>query len=144
VQRAKPMKASLRALEAWRGLSCAASLLAIALTLWPKPVTEARPHAVVPPRVAQNEPAAPDPPETLSSVHALAENGDQAALDSLIAISQRGTTQVASAALKTGARKSRKSMSGSASVRCLRAKTTPNARPATSEVTGNQPQPSWA
>src|SRR5450432_56044 len=94
------MKASLRALEAWRGLSCAASLLAIALTLWPKPVTEARPHAVVPPRVAQNEPAAPDPPETLSSVHALAENGDQAALDSLIAISQRGTTQVASAALK--------------------------------------------
>ena len=94
------MNTAHRSLQAWRALSFAASSLAIALTLWPKPVARTVRHADPQPTAAVKQSQTPDVPDSLSSVHELAESGDQAALESLIAICEHATPQLASAALK--------------------------------------------
>jgi HEAT repeat protein len=93
------MNTTRRSLQAWRALSFVASSLAIALVLWPTPAARTVRRADPAPIAVVEQPTTPDFSESLSGVHERTEGDDQAALDSLIAICEHATPQVASAAL---------------------------------------------
>ena len=88
-------------------------------------------------------------PAAEGTVHSPASNGDSpstscrywAMKTQAPNATKKASVYAASAALKAGTRKSRRSISGSASVRCRRTNTVPTARPATIDSAGRRPEP---
>ncbi len=87
-------------LYVWRALALSSSGLALALTLYSRPSASVATNSTRPaPSETRPLELPVDLPPSLSAVSALAETGDETALDALIGINQHAAPEVASAAL---------------------------------------------